>query len=197
MTTSANRTLSTAQQHELIDALKVRFEQNMARHQNINWPKVRARLEANVDKLWALNEMEKTGGEPDVVDFDKNIGQYVFFDCATESPSGRGSLCYDGLALHSRKENKPKNSALDWAVAIGIELLTEAQYRHLQIFAPHDTKTSSWLMTPTDIRKLGCAIFGDYRYGNVFGIITEPNHITLPEVSGVRFWYSGVLIIGS
>jgi len=162
--------LSQEQKDELLKGLKIRFEKHMARHPDMAWDKVQARLEANPEKLWSLYEMERTGGEPDVVGCDDETGQYIFFDCSPESPKGRRSLCYDGEALRSRKDHKPENSAVDMAAAMGIELLTEEQYRQLQKLGPHpyDTKTSSWLKTPPDIRKLGGAIFGDYRYGHVF-----------------------------
>ena len=160
--------LSSKQHEELIYTLKARFEKNMNRHKGIEWVKVQAKLEANIEKLWSLNEMEKTGGEPDVVGNDKKTGEYIFYDCSAESPHGRRSLCYDGEALESRKENKPKNNAMDMAAAMGIELLSEEQYRELQKLGNFDTKTSSWIKTPPDIRKLGGAIFADFRYGNIF-----------------------------
>ncbi len=165
---SAKKELSSKQQEELLATLKARFEKNMARHQGIEWDKVQARLEANPEKLWSLSEMEGTGGEPDIVDRDKNTGEYVFYDCSPESPKGRTSLCYDREALDSRKEHKPKSSAMDVAAAIGAELLTEAQYHELQKRGAFDTKSSSWLKTPDDIRKLGGAIFGDRRFSRVF-----------------------------
>ena len=160
--------LSPAQREELLRALKVRFEKNMTRHQRLDWDKLQARLEANPEKLWSLNEMERTGGEPDVVGHDKKTGEYIFFDCSPESPKGRTSVCYDREALESRKEYKPKNSAMDLAAAMGVELLTEEQYQELQKLGEFDTKHSSWLKTPADIRKLGGAIFGDRRFGRVF-----------------------------
>ncbi len=153
---------------ELLKTLKARFEKNMNRHKGIEWAKVQAKLEANTAKLWSLNEMERTGGEPDVVGVDKKTGEYIFYDCSAESPGGRRSVCYDREALESRKEHKPKNSAIDMAAAMGIEILTEEQYRGLQMLGNFDTKTSSWIKTPSDIRKLGGALFADYRYGNVF-----------------------------
>jgi hypothetical protein len=153
---------------ELLTALKARFEKNMNRHQGIEWAKVRARLEANPERLWSLNEMERTGGEPDVVGHDKKTGEYVFYDCSAESAKGRTSLCYDREALDSRKEHKPKSSAMDMAAAMGAELLTEEQYQELQKLGAFDTKSSSWLKTPDDIRKLGGAIFGDRRFGRAF-----------------------------
>lgn len=153
---------------ELMEALKARFEKNMNRHEGLEWVKVLARLEANAEKLWSLNEMERTGGEPDVVGVDEKTDQYIFYDCSEESPKGRRSLCYDHEALQSRKENRPKNSAIDMAAAMDIELLTEEEYRDLQKLGKYDTKTSSWIETPSDIRKLGGAIFADFRYGNVF-----------------------------
>jgi hypothetical protein len=160
--------LAAAQREELLSILKARFEKNMRRHQGLEWTKVRAKLDANAEKLWSLNEMERSGGEPDVVAHDQKTGEYVFYDCSAESPKARRSLCYDGEALASRKENKPAGSAMDTAIAMGIELLTEEQYRELQKLGTFDAKTSSWLKTPSDIRKLGGAIFADYRYGHVF-----------------------------
>ncbi len=164
----SNKKLSTAQRDELLRTLKSRFESNEIRHKGLDWAKVQARLEADIEKLWSLNEMERTGGEPDVVGHDKKTGEYIFFDCAAESPKDRRSVCYDPEALESRKENKPKNSALGMAAVMGVELLTEEQYRELQKLGNFDTKTSSWLKTPSDIRKLGGAIFADFRYGKVF-----------------------------
>lgn len=160
--------LSAKQGEELLKILKARFEKNMTRHKGIEWTKVEAKLKANSGKLWSLNEMEKTGGEPDVVALDAKAGAYIFYDCSSESPSGRRSLCYDRKALDSRKEHKPKNSVMDMSAEMGIELLTEEQYRALQTVGSFDTKTSSWIVTPADIRKLGGAIFCDYRYGKVF-----------------------------
>ena len=166
--------LSPDQQEELLKALKARFEKNMNRHKGLDWAKVSRHLsgEANSAKLWSLNEMEITGGEPDVVGHDKKTGEYIFYDCSAESPKGRRSVCYDHEALESRKEHKPENSAIEMAADMGIELLTEEQYRELQsrqmTGGNFDTKTSSWIITPSDIRKLGGAIFADYRYGNVF-----------------------------
>ena len=165
---SNEKELSPEQRGELLRALKVRFEKNMNRHKGLEWAKVQAKLEANTDKLWSLNEMERTGGEPDVVGHDKKSGEYIFYDCSAESPKGRRSVCYDREGLESRKEHRPENSAIDMAAAMGIELLTEEQYRDLQELGTFDTKTSSWVKTPSDIRKLGGAIFGDYRYGHVF-----------------------------
>ena len=153
---------------ELLNILKARFEKNMNRHKGLEWDKVQAKLEANKEKLWSLNEMERTGGEPDVVGYDETTGEYIFYDCSAESPKGRRSICYDREALESRKEHKPGNSAVDMAAAMGIEILTEEQYRELQKFENFDMKTSSWLKTPSDIRNLGGAIFADFRYGNVF-----------------------------
>lgn len=160
--------LSPGQREELVGVLKTRFEKNMKRHKGLEWAKIQARLEADAEKLWALHEMESTGGEPDVVGHDKKTGQYIFYDCSAESPKGRRSVCYDGEALESRKEHKPKNSAMDMAAAMGIELLTEEQYRELQELGEFDTKTSSWVQTPADIRKLGGAVFCDRRYNRVF-----------------------------
>lgn len=160
--------LSSQQRHELLSTLKARFEKNMNRHKGIAWTDVQTKLEAHEDKFWSLNEMEASGGEPDVVNFDKKTGEFIFYDCATESPKGRRSFCYDQEALDSRKEHKPANSAIGMATAIGIEILTEEQYRELQKLGTFDTKTSSWIKTPAAIRKLGGAIFADYRYGTVF-----------------------------
>src|SRR4029450_12172613 len=160
--------LSPKQREELLRALKARFEKNMNRHEGLEWAKIEAKLEANTEKLWSLNEMERTGGEPDVVGHDKKTGEYIFFDCSPESPKGRTSVCYDREALDSRKEHKPKNSAMDMATAMGIELLTEEQYLELQKLGNFDTKTSSWVKTPSDIRKLGGALYCDRRYGRVF-----------------------------
>src|SRR3981081_4094594 len=165
---SKKKDLSPEQRAELLRALKARFEKNMNRHKGLEWSKVQAKLETNAEKLWSLNEMERTGGEPDVVGFDKKTGEYIFYDCLAESPKGRRSLCYDREALESRKEHKPKDSAIDMAAAMGIELLTEEQYRELQKLGEFDTKTSSWIKTPSEIRKLGGALFCDRRYGHVF-----------------------------
>lgn len=166
--TSNKKDLSPEQRERLLTALKTRFENNKDRHKGIEWAQVQARLEANIEKLWSLNEMERTGGEPDVIGHDKKTGEYIFYDCSAESPKGRRSLCYDREALESRKEHKPANNAIDMAGAIGIELLTEEQYRALQKLGDFDTKTSSWVKTPSDIRKLGGAIFCDRRYDTVF-----------------------------
>jgi hypothetical protein len=160
--------LSPAQQKELLGALKARFEKNMDRHRGLEWAKVQARLDANAGKLWSLSEMERTGGEPDVVDHDKKTGEYIFYDCSAESPKDRRSLCYDREALDSRKENKPKGNAMDMANAMGIEILTEEQYRGLQKLGEFDTKTSSWVRTPSPVRKLGGALFCDRRFDTVF-----------------------------
>ena len=162
------RNLSPAQRQELLGVLKARFEKNMSRHKGLDWSKIQAKLEANPEKLWALNEMETTGGEPDVVSHDKKTGEYVFYDCSAESPKGRRSLCYDPAALEARKEHKPKDSATDMARALGIELLTAEQYGELQKLGEFDTKTSSWVKTPSEIRKLGGALFCDRRYNTVF-----------------------------
>ena len=160
--------LSSTQRDELLKTLKARFEKNMKRHKGLEWTKVQAKLEANAEKLWSLNEMERTGGEPDVVGHDKKTGEYVFYDCSAESPKGRRSVCYDREALEARKEHKPKDSAIEMAAAMGVELLTEEEYRELQQLGEFDTKTSSWVKTPSDIRKLGGALFCDRRYDNVF-----------------------------
>jgi hypothetical protein len=160
--------LSPEQREELLGALKARFEKNMNRHKGLEWAKVQAKLEANPEKLWSLNEMERTGGEPDVVGHDKKTGEYVFYDCSAESPQGRRSVCYDREGQESRKEHKPENNAIDMAAAMGIELLTEEQYRELQELGDFDTKTSSWVKTPSDIRNLGGALFADRRYNTVF-----------------------------
>ena len=162
------KALSHGKREELLGALETRFGKNMSRHQGLDWAKVKARLEANPEKLWSLGEMEKTGGEPDVVGYDKKTGEYVFFDCSAESPKGRVSFCYDREALDSRKEHKPKNSTMDMAEAMGIELLTEEQYFELQKLGEFDTKTSSWVKTPADIRELDGALYCDRRYGRVF-----------------------------
>lgn len=168
---ATKKALSPAARAELLTVLQTRFEQNQNRHQGLEWAKIQSRLcglEAVAGKLWSLSEMERTGGEPDVVGQDKKSGEYLFFDCSAESPKGRVSVCYDREGLDSRKEHKPKNNALDLAAAMGIELLTEAQYRELQKLGDFDTKTSSWVKTPADIRKLGGALFGDRRFGQVF-----------------------------
>lgn len=162
------KALSVKQSEELLQTLKARFEINSNRHKNIEWVKVQVRLSANEEKLWSLNEMEITGGEPDVVGYDKKTGEFIFYDCSAESPAGRRSLCYDRDGLESRKENQPKNNAVDMAAAMGIELLTEEEYRELQQLGKFDTKTSSWLQTPGTIRKHGGAVFADFRYGHVF-----------------------------
>lgn len=160
--------MKAEQREELFGILKARFEKHMSRHKGHEWPKVQARLEANPERLWSLNEMERTGGEPDVVGYDQEAGEYIFFDCSAESPGGRRSVCYDREGLESRKENRPEGNAIDMAAAMGIELLTEEQYRALQKLGNFDTKTSSWVKTPSDIRKLGGALFCDRRYDKVF-----------------------------
>jgi hypothetical protein len=167
-TTSNKKALSPEQREQLLRALKARFEKNMNRHQGLEWAKVQARLDANAERLGSLNEMERTDGEPDVIGHDRKTGEYIFYDCSAESPKGRRSLCYDREALDSRKENKPKDSALEMATAIGIELLTEEQYRELQKLGNFDAKTSSWVKTPSKIRKLGGALFCDRRFDTVF-----------------------------
>ena len=168
MTKKNKNELSPTQRQELLTTLKARFEKNMNRHKGLDWAKVQAKLEANAEKLWSLNEMESTGGEPDVVGHDKKTGEYTFYDCSAESPKGRRSICYDRDALEARKEYKPENTAVDMAAAMGIEVLTEEQYRELQQLGKFDLKTSSWVKTPADIRKLGGAIFCDRRYDTVF-----------------------------
>jgi hypothetical protein len=160
--------LSPREREELLKILKARFEKNMNRHKGLEWARVHAKLEANAEKLWSLNEMERTGGEPDVVAHDRKTGEHVFYDCSPESPKGRRSVCYDREAWEERKEHKPENNAIDMAAAMGIELLTEEQYQDLQKLGDFDTNTSSWVKTPADIRKLGGALFGDRRYGRVF-----------------------------
>ena len=164
----SNASLSKKQREEMLKALQARFEKHINRHQGLEWAKVQAKLEAKPEKLWSLSEMERTGGEPDVVGHDKKTGEYIFYDCAAESPTGRRSLCYDREALDSRKEAKPKNNALDLAAALGVELLTEEQYRELQKLGEFDVKTSSWVKTPDAIRKLGGALFCDRRFETVF-----------------------------
>ncbi len=175
-----SKKLSPGQREELLRTLKTRFEKNINRHRGIVWTRVQAKLEANAEQLWSLNEMERTGGEPDVVGHDKKTGEYIFFDCSPQSPSGRTSLCYDREALDSRKEHKPKNSATDMVAAMGIELLTEEQYLELQKLGEFDTKSSSWVKTPADMRKLGGALYYDRRYGRVFA-----GH------NGAQSYYSG------
>ena len=166
--TGNKKQLSPKQREELIAALKTRFEKNLSRHKSLEWPKVRATLEVNPEKLWSLNEMERTGGEPDVVGHDRKTGEYIFFDCSAESPKGRASVCYEREGLESRKEHRPANTAMDMAMAMGIELLTEEEYLALQKLGNFDTKTSSWVKTPDAIRKLGGALYCDRRYGRVF-----------------------------
>jgi hypothetical protein len=168
MTPRMPQELPSEQREELLRALRARFEKNMNRHKGLEWDKVQARLEANPEKLWSLDQMERTGGEPDIVGYEEKTGEYIFYDCSIESPKGRRSLCYDRQALDSRKENKPENSAIDMADAMGIEILTEEQYRELQRLGNFDTKTSSWVKTPADIRILGGALFCDRRYNTVF-----------------------------
>ena len=180
------KALSPREREELLRALKARFEKNMNRHKDLEWANVQAKLQANAEKLWSLNEMERTGGEPDVVGHDKKTGEYIFFDCSAESPDGRASFCYDREALDSRREHKPKNSVMDMAAAMGIELLTEEQYLELQKLGEFDAKTSSWVKTPADIRKLGGARYCDRRYGRVF-----VGH------NGAQSYYSGRAFRGS
>ena len=178
---SGNKVLSPEQQQELLSVLKARFEKNMNRHKGLEWAKVKAKLEANAGKLWSLNEMERTGGEPDVVGHDKKMGKYIFYDCSAESPKGRRSVCYDREGREARKAFKPENNAVDMAAAMGIELLTEEQYRELQKLGNFDAKTSSWVKTPSGIRKLGGALFADRRYDNVFVY-----HNSAPSYYGAR-----------
>jgi len=165
---STRKTLSSKQREELLGSLRARFEKNVNRHRDVEWAKVRAKLESNSEKLWSLHEMEKTGGEPDVVGQDKTTGEYIFFDCSPETPKDRVSVCYDRDGWESRKEHRPKNTAMDMATAMGIELLTEEEYLELQKFGDFDTKTSSWVKTPSQIRKLGGALYCDRRYDRVF-----------------------------
>lgn len=165
---TTTQTISAAHRAELVATLKERFENNSTRHKDIKWVDVEAKLQANPEKLWSLSEMERTGGEPDVVGFDKRSGEFIFFDCSPETPKGRRSLCYDRAAWESRKEHKPESSALEVAASMGIKILNEDEYRALQKLGRFDTKTSSWIETPADIRELGGAIFGDWRYGHVF-----------------------------
>lgn len=173
--------MKAEQREELLRTLKARFEKNMNRHKGLEWAEVQARLEANAEKLRSLYEMERTGGEPDVVGHDKKTGEYIFYDCSAESPKGRRSVCYDRGGQESRKEHKPEDNAIDMAAAMGIELLTEEQYRELQKLGDFDTKTSSWVKTPSDIRKLGGALFADRRYGSVFVY-----HSSAPTYYGAR-----------
>ena len=175
------RELLPEQREELLRVLQARFEQNINRHEGFAWAGVQAKLEANAEKLWSLSEMERTGGEPDVIGYDKMTGEYIFYDCSAESPLGRRNVCYDRAGLESRKEHKPENSAIEMAAAMGIELLTEEQYRELQLLGNFDTKTSSWVKTPAEIRKLGGALFADRRYGKVFIY-----HNSAPSYFGVR-----------
>jgi len=175
------RELSPEQRKELLGALKARFEKNMNRHEGLEWAKVQAKLEASAERLWSLNEMERTGGEPDVVGHDRKTGEYIFYDCSAESPKGRRNVCYDREGQEARKAARPENNAIDMAAAMGIELLTEEQYRELQRLGEFDTKTSSWVKTPSDIRKLGGALFADRRYDNVFVY-----HNSAPSYYGVR-----------
>jgi hypothetical protein len=179
---NGNKTeLSPKQREELLGALKARFEKNMNRHIGLEWANIQAKLEANPEKLWSLNEMERTGGEPDAVGYDEKTGEYIFYDCSAETPKGRRNVCYDREGQDSRKEFKPEDNAVDMAAAMGIELLTEEQYRELQKLGNFDLKTSSWLKTPSDIRKLGGALFADRRYDHVFVY-----HNSAPSYYGVR-----------
>lgn len=163
-----DKALTLEQREEFLKILKARFEKNSNRHNEIEWDNIQTKLDANEEKLWSLYEMEKTGGEPDVVDYNEKIDEYIFVDCSEETPKGRRSICYDRNGMESRKENKPENNAVDMAYSMGIEILTEEQYRELQKLGNFDMKTSSWIKTPSDIRKLGGALFADFRYGNVF-----------------------------
>lgn len=165
---NSEKKFSREQHEEILSTLKDRFEKNMNRHKGLKWSEIKIKLEGDAEKLWSLNEMEQTGGEPDVVGYDNKSGEYVFYDCSAESPKGRRNVCYDREALESRKKNKPENSAIDMAVAMGIEILSEEQYRELQKLGNFDTKTSSWVKTPANIRKLGGALFCDRRYDTVF-----------------------------
>ena len=186
----SKKDLSPEQRKELTRALKARFEENMNRHQDLEWAQVQAKLEANLEKLWSLHEMERTGGEPDVVGHDTKTGEYIFYDCSAESPKGRRSVCYDREALESRREHKPEDSAIDMAAAMGIELLTEEQYRELQKRGNFDTKTSSWVKTPSDIRKLGGALFCDRRYDTVFRVSQRCGILLLRQ--GVSWFAKGL-----
>jgi len=184
MRSESKKELSSKQSEELLKTLKARFEKNMNRHKGVDWAKVRAKVETNSAKLWSLNEMEKTGGEPDVIGSDKKTSEYIFCDCSPETPKGRRSLCYDREALEDRKEFKPENSAIDMAATMGIEILTEEQYLDLQKLGDFDTTTSSWLKTPPEFRKLGGALFGDRRYGRVF--VYQNSAHTYYRVRGFR-----------
>jgi len=186
---SNKKQLSPKQRDGLLIALKTRFEKNLNRHKGLDWAKVQARLEASAEKLWSLSEMERTGGEPDVVGQDKKTGEYIFYDCSAQSPKGRTSLCYDREALDSRKELKPKNSVMDMAAAMGVELLTEEQYRELQKLGEFDTKSSSWIATPAEIRKLGGALYCDRRYGRVF--VFHNGAESYYSGRGFRGWLTG------
>ena len=183
------KNMKAEQREDLLRALKARFEKNTNRHQGLEWADVQAKLEAHPEKLWSLNEMERTGGEPDVVGHNQKTGEYIFCDCSAESPKGRRSLCYDREALEARKEHKPENNAVDIAAAMGIELLTEEEYRALQNLGNFDTKTSSWVKTPADIRELGGALFADYRYGHVFVY-----HNSAPSYYGTRGFRSSLRV---
>jgi hypothetical protein len=181
VTKGSKKVISAEQRDELLNTLETRFEKNMNRHKGVEWHQVQQKLKLDMGKLWSLNEMEKSGGEPDVVGYDKQTGEYIFYDCSAESPAGRRSVCYDREGLELRKEHKPKTSATDMAAEMGIELLNEEEYRELQKLGRFDTKTSSWLKTPSDIRELGGALFADYRYGKVFVY-----HNSAPSYYGAR-----------
>lgn len=178
--------LSPKQREALLEVLQTRFEKNMSRHKNLTWPKVQSRLESSAAKLWSLHEMEASGGEPDVVGQDKKTGEYIFFDCSPESPKGRVAVCYDREGLESRKEHRPKNTAIDMATAMGVELLSEEQYFELQKLGEFDLKTTTWVKTPPEIRKLGGALFGDRRYGRVF--ICHNGAQSYYSARGFRSW---------
>ena len=186
---SNKKKLSSEQREELLRALKARFEKNMKRHKGLEWTAIQAKLQANAEKLWSLNAMEETGGEPDVVGHAKKMGEYVFYDCSAESPKGRRNVCYDREGLEARKAIKPENNAIDMAAAMGIELLTEEHYRELQKLGNFDMKTSSWVKTPSDIRKLGGALFADRRYGNVFVY-----HNSAPSYYGARAFRGSLMV---
>jgi hypothetical protein len=189
MAKTIKKVLSAKEQKEILQTLEARFEKNAKRHKGMEWKKIKAKLEANPSRLWSLNEMESTGGEPDVVSQDKKTGEYIFFDCSPETPAGRRSICYDREGLESRKEHKPRTSAMDMANEMGVEMLTEEQYRDLQKLGKFDSKTSSWIKTPEPIRKLGGALFADFRFGMVFIY-----HNTAPSYYGGRGFRSWLAV---